>query len=433
VSDLPISKKNQAVVLRTPMQRLRASWAWFLKSRWFDIVLWFAGTVIALFSLWVGVYASVNPDEAKSYFQKYGTISAHDFDVLRSVWIWGLMIIGWCLAGLSWRNARKRREIAAGLQAQLTALTKATEQIPNRRWDTIRNIVYGHIEYTPFLRYEQDKKDPGGFGVYYLNKLLGSPKLVAAKAEAKRRSSWDSVFDEMAPGVCDVIATPLFATFDRSSKVRFSSPLFYSNVGLYMNTDAMAPSFLEGLSVQNLTERLKENGYTSTNLQFLSIKGEISEKLAMKYAGWLVDERIGQFLIASLLSEIASCKLPSRALFCESYIADQMIEELRRERTEAGGPPFPDVANVLPAQSILFPVCFAVPYADYELANLLNIRLLQFTQKKSALDELAEWLAKDRGLVDTVEKKGRSDFIKDVKKHFVAAWPLEVEMDGTDA
>ena len=87
---------------------------------------------------------------------------------------------------------------------------------------------------------------------------------------------------------------------------------------------------------------------------------------------------------------------------------------------------------MLPAQSILYPVCFAVPYGDYELANLLNIRLLQFTQKKSALDELAEWLARDRGLVDTVDKKDRSNFIKNVKKHFVAAWPLEKGKDGTD-
>ena len=81
---------------------------------------------------------------------------------------------------------------------------------------------------------------------------------------------------------------------------------------------------------------------------------------------------------------------------------------------------------------------FFIPFASrfhtgsYELANLLNIRLLQFTQKKSALDELAEWLARDRGLVDTVDKKDRSNFIKNVKKHFVAAWPLEKGKDGTD-
>ena len=100
----------------------------------------------------------------------------------------------------------------------------------------------------------------------------------------------------MAPGVCDVIATPLFATFDRSSKVRFTAPLFFSNIGLYMNKDAMSRTFLEGISVQNLTERLRDGGHTSKDLQFLSIKGEISEKMAMKYAGWMVDDRVGQFV-----------------------------------------------------------------------------------------------------------------------------------------
>ena len=282
------------------------------------------------------------PEWIKGPLDKYLPLLAHYFESHRSLLMPLALISGWCVAVWAWHDGQKRAQVIERLKAQISSLTR---EIPNRRWDTIRNVIYGHVEYDPFLKYVHGHKNPDGFGPYYLNMLLGSsklpgsPRLIEAKAETRRRD-WGSVFDEMAPGVCDVIATPLFATFDRSSKVRFTAPLFFSNIGLYMNKDAMSRTFLEGISVQNLTERLRDGGHTSKDLQFLSIKGEISEKMAMKYAGWMVDDRVGQFLISGLLNEVASGGLPSRALFCESYIADQMIEELRRERTEAGGAPF---------------------------------------------------------------------------------------------
>jgi hypothetical protein len=429
VSDLSVSKANKAAVVKSWQERLRAGWDSLRKSKWFRYVISGMGT---LFGLIVAIF----PEWIKDPLTRFAPKLVDFFEHHPRPFLALVLISGWCVAVWAWHNSDKRRQTIEHLQEQIRLLTTG---IRDRRWDTIKNVTYGHIEYDPFLKYVPGHKDPDGFGPYYLSLLLGSgespgsPRLIEARAETRVRD-WDSVFDGMAPHICDVIATPLFATFDRSTKARFTAPLFFSNIGLYMNKEGVSRTFLEGISVQNLTERLRDNDCTPKTLQFLSIKGEISEKMALKYAPWLVDERAGKFLISGLLNEIASGALPSRALFCETYVADEMIKQLQAEREKAGRAPFPDVANVLPPRSILYPVCFAVPFGDYQLANLLNIRLLQLTQKKSALDELAEWLFRNQPLVDGKRpEENLTKFVENVKTHFVDEWPSMELKDGTNA
>jgi len=388
----------------------------------------------ALVTLFLAVY----PDVIRGWINKFAPALLHVFDFLRPFWIPGALFFGGCIAIWIRHYGQEKEQIIEGLQEQINVLTKATEKIPNRRWETIKNIKYGHIGYDPFLRYEHGKIKPTGFGVDLLNKLLGAAELVTVKPEDDERS-WDRMAERFAPGVCDVLATPMFATFDRSSKVRFTAPLFFSNVGLYVNIDATPAIFWQGMTVDNLKERLKDSQFGDPQfLKFISFRGEISEKLAKKYAQGQVDTRAGHFLPGTLLKDVADSVFPPRALFCESYVAEDQLEKLKVDWRDAVPPPtraFPRVINVLPANSILYPVCFAVPYGDYQLANLLNIRLLQLTRQESALDQMAEWLANDRRLMDgeKPEEKFRTKFIEKVKTHFVAEWPSMEEKDGTHA
>lgn len=278
------------------------------------------------------------------------------------------------------------------------------------RWEKMGTIYYGHLEYEPFLYYQHG--NPSGLGVTLLERLLKVPldgKKVNVEPFGSKRN-WGDILDGLVEGKYDIVATPLFATFDRSKHVAFTTPLCFSNVGLYVNKK-ISDRF-ENMTIENMESAIQDAG----KLVFLSVKGEISEKLAVKYKGSITSRGSG-ILLSSLFKEIAESTHPRYALFCESFYADEQPEV----KSEA-------VVNVLPSHGILYPVCFAVRLGDYQLVNLLNIRLLQFNQNGGALPLLAEEWRKSRG--EDVD-------LESMKTHFVAEWPcqpkISVLKDGTNA
>src|SRR5262249_25258988 len=100
---------------------------------------------------------------------------------------------------------------------------------PWQRWEDIKILRYGHVDYSPFLTYKYD--EPVGFGVELLTRLLEGTEIKLEPAE--NRSAWDTVIDDLQAGKFDVVATPLFQTFERSKKVYFTTPIFYCDIGLY--------------------------------------------------------------------------------------------------------------------------------------------------------------------------------------------------------
>jgi ABC-type amino acid transport substrate-binding protein len=310
-----------------------------------------------------------------------------------------------------WRERDLGRARDSALQEVTRLKALAEERIaypkdPRGRWETVTTIRYGHLEYEPFLHYEDQK--PTGLGVDLLAWLLKRPtdKKKVEIAPYKIKRNWNNILDGLTEGHYDVVATPLFATFDRSKRVRFTAPLFFSNVGLYVHRETASHTMFKHLTVENLALVMRD-----ASLRCLSIKGEISEKLAQKYSEVdLITPMESGVLLSSLFGEVADARDQRLVLFCESFFAHQQPEVISG-----------DVVNVLLPNEILYPVCFAVRLGDYQLANLLNIRLLQLTRKDGVIDLLAQKLSK---------AQGKSVSLEEVKLHFVSEWPSDSEIPG---
>jgi hypothetical protein len=300
------------------------------------------------------------------------------------------------------------------------------------RWETVTQIYYGHLRYPPFLDYQWGDS-PVGIGVDLLTELLGF-KLSEGEETVKIdhfgvRRNWNDILAGLRNEDYDVVATPLFATFERSKEVAFTAPLFFSNVGLYVSKDtsvtkdASRREIWKDLKVQDLESVIKR----AERLKVLSVEGEISEGLAKTYCGsGSIDPQKPGTLLSGLFYKIANSKDPQYALFCESFYA-HLQPEVRDGK----------VVNVLPLHQILYPVCFAVRLGDYQLANLLNIRLLRLTQEKGgALPFVIEKLLSKEKSTEITDNPVHLT-AEDVKRHFVAEWPDQSKMsivkDGTNA
>ena len=304
--------------------------------------------------------------------------------------------------------------------SQLAALDRHAEETirypkyPRGRWDTLSEVRFGHLGYSPFLTYDERTGKPVGLGVELLKQLLKIPvrgKLIDVQP-ANIPRNWDNVLKGLVNDEYDVVATPLFATFDRSKQVGFTAPLFFSNVGLYVRKDVAQTPFWKDLSIEDLDIESKDGlrrREQAIPLRFMSVEGEISQKLAKKYAKQeLIEPYLGQTILSNLFDTIANPKNPHYALFCESFFAHFQTP------IRSG-----DVVNLMPWHKIIYPVCFATRIGDYQLRNLLNIRLLELAQDGGALNLLSKKLeeSKDDGLS-----------AEDVKRHFIAQWPYPAEI-----
>jgi hypothetical protein len=370
----------------------------------------------AILTLFAGIYADEIKAWLKKHYPEMGGVFAVGLTIAKVlvllslvaaflVAIWKWHILEKALADERAKTKAQTDRIAQ-LEGERDAATKSAGEPPAKkesigRWDTIRTIRYGHIDYPPFLRHNNITGDPTGPAVELLTQLL-TPALnsVPIRVEARGgRRNWDNVFEGLTNGDYDVVATPLFATSERSKKVRFTAPLFYSNIGLYVRQEIP----LEELKIDGLARAIK-----AFKLDFFSIDGEISQRLAGKYAP---PERIREpdradTALSDLFERVADPEDGMSALFCESYYAhhQKLVEEGK-------------VKNALAQYEILYPVCFAVRIGDYQLANLLNIRLLQMAQETGILKQLVELLPSDP---DNKVKEEEIDL------HFVYKWPTKV-------
>lgn len=302
----------------------------------------------------------------------------------------------------------QNKQLSSDLGAAKEELKFLTQK-DARRWESRTNIVYGHIQYPPFLEYDATKGDtPTGLGVEFLGRLLDfslDGHKVEISPEEKKRD-WGDILEGLIKNKYDVVATPLFATFERSRQVAFTAPLFFSNIGLFVSKEASTYPDWQDMTAGNMKSIIERIG----RLRFMSVKGEISEKLANKYSPPNSIEPLeGRTVLRNLFERVAASKSQQYALFCESFYAHY------QPKVKSG-----EVVNVLGWHQILYPVCFAVRLSDYQLVNLLNIRLLQFTQMGGALPLLAKQLSSYQKDTLTVEE---------VKKHFVAEWPNSVKKD----
>jgi Bacterial extracellular solute-binding proteins, family 3 len=286
---------------------------------------------------------------------------------------------------------------------------------PRGRWDSLEEIKYGHVDYYPFLTYEKGSDRPAGIGLDLLKELFkylvpgenGHNIDDILQPDGMKRD-WVSVLEGLKSQQYDVIATPLFATFDRSRQVGFTTPLFFSNIGLYARKEIAEMWLGKGTSVplNSLVGRIQQD-VKFKDVKFISVKGEISQKLAEEYSGEDRIEEHSGTILSGMFRQIATSTTPY-AFFCESFYANFQSEVESQK-----------VVNVLALHELLYPVCFAVRIGDYELKNLLDIRLLQ--------------LMRDDGIIKLMETKltgGTTGSLsrEKIKEHFIAQWPSTADL-----
>ena len=289
------------------------------------------------------------------------------------------------------RELAAAKEKVSDLSASLTTALAEIERLKKElsesirykkydrgRWRKIGALTYGFIPYQPLLR-EDEGGLAVGVGVALLDRLVEGVVQLRAYGRASR---WEEIDEQFEDDQFAVMATPLIATFERTKSMAFSAPLFFSNMGLFVNKAYADHCLQPGSSHERMMEEIGRG-----TIRLLAIPGEISQNLAQHYVApeqWAtrIEERKSASL-GSLFDEIANAQIDRPiAIFCES------IHSHFNKHCESGR-----VVNVLQTGSILYPVCFAMRQGDYQLRNLLNMRLLSLASNGGALRELARCLA----------------------------------------
>jgi hypothetical protein len=274
-------------------------------------------------------------------------------------------------------------------------------------------IKYGHINYPPLLSINSKTRKPSGIGLTLLERVLTKEKI----SDDKKLLTWDNFEEHLFKDHhdVDIIATPLFEFSTRLDRISFSSPLFYSEIGLYYSKKNKELSAINNQPItlndsQIEIKRLIKS--KNSKLKFVVIQGEISQYLVKKYFNLEIDCEHLKILdregceVAGLLTEVADEKDGQFLTFIETYQAET-------------NPNFEKVANLLGPKQILYPVAFAMRKEHIKIRRFINLRLLQLdiSSKYGVLDIIRD------------ELKSMDDFLKNIndyememeyiKKHFI--------------
>jgi len=241
------------------------------------------------------------------------------------------------------------------------------------RFETIKEVKYGYIVYSPFFWLSKQGKH-SGIGIRVLNEIFSFRKKSPLKAY-RQNSNWDSIFEKLEKGEYDIILTPLFETRKRITKynIDYCIPLFYSNIGLYVRyTDEnskLANSLSFDKAIEHLKEKIEKNwkgGYIKAELSQFLIEKHKLEKNAVKFESKNSDD-IDFF---NLIGNIADDD--------KETIDFAFVEVFKVESTDYKN----KVVNILKSNELLYPVSFVVRKDHCVLKNLINLRIMELRATK---------------------------------------------------
>lgn len=258
--------------------------------------------------------------------------------------------------------------IRQGRDIRMLSRKLTLEEPPKfKRFEQIKAIRYGHIAYRPLLYYDEND-NPQGVGITLLNRVFKEKEILGSHTKAL----WRDLVENLASKKYDIVATPIFETRERTKRIAFCSPMFYSDIGMYVKKNSGALGQLPASS-QSFEEAVTMARRMKPTL--VAIEGEISGKMALKYLAnkkedvkeWLTPETASvNSLIAAVNGEIGTdCEV----VFAEVFQAEQT-------RPVRDG----DVFNILKPKQVLYPVSFAVRKSDYILRNFINLKLLEIEE-----------------------------------------------------
>jgi hypothetical protein len=276
-------------------------------------------------------------------------------------------------------------------------------RVSRGRFEDIKSLNASWVEYAP-LTYRTAQGSVVGVGIDFLRWAMPDCSIHRIPSASRWAEITDEIRNREADGnVVDLCITPLFETFERRRNVVFTSPLFFADVGLYV-TEELAKQHFDDVIRENRKLSYKEAISRMRGIKsacFGGVTGEISQKLAQKHghgAKILTFRELEQDA-SSLVTAVGTGSTKANAVFAES-----MLAELSDGFSSA------QMINILGRKELLYPVGFAVSRGDYQLRNLLNLKILE--AHEATPDKIFELLAAH---IETVW--GRRQF--DIREHFV--------------
>lgn len=248
-----------------------------------------------------------------------------------------------------------------------------------------KELTYGFVQYRPF--FWKDHITAKGIGYDLLDKIFYSKVKLKQYAynKGKDGGNWDDILSDLENKKFDIIITPLFETRTRIHKysVAYCSPLFYSNIGVYVRSK----DFSNGKLTFEEGKKFLQDKIDKSNWKPEILKGELSEQLIQKHFSKVkpedtLTEKVNPATdddFTKVLQNVNSDNTDTgQFAFMEVFKANSIINKL------SGTDDKLDLINILADNQLLYPVSFVVRKEDTVLRNLINIRLLEM---RNTLDE----------------------------------------------
>jgi hypothetical protein len=313
------------------------------------------------------------------------TFAYLDFVIKNLIWIIFSSLSILCFV-LFWQNRKLNKQIEKNQQqyGQTNTPIPAFDRFEKVFKD--KELIYGFIQYRPF--FWKDHITPKGIGYDLLSKIFyGKVKLRQySYNKGKDGGNWDDIFSDLVNKKFHIIITPLFETRTRIHKfnIAYCSPLFYSNIGIYVRKKDFVTE--DKMSFDNAKKTLQEK-IDKFNWKAEILKGELSEQLLQKhFKSAYSEEKILEKVIPAtdddfikVLQDVNSDNTNTgQFAFMEVFKANSILNKLKKAGEEL------DLVNILDDNQLLYPVSFVVRKEDTVLRNLINIRLLEM---RNTLDE----------------------------------------------
>lgn len=250
---------------------------------------------------------------------------------------------------------------------------KNYESIKFKRFEDITQLKFSLLEYSPFGYYDL-QGNIHGIGIKVLRKIFDFKTIDLV--EVKGDIGWNNALDKLEDKTLDLILTPLFETRSRLAKdIEFCSPLFYSNIGIYVYKNLETQSLENKLTFNEAIDFLK-NKVSKSKWKAKYIVGELSQFLIEKHnlGGQTVSQtEINNQVFKQIIDDISSDGSESADFtFMEVFKVESFIKSGAM------------VVNILKENQLVYPVSFAIRKEHTVLKNLINLRIMEMRAKIEA-------------------------------------------------
>ena len=301
----------------------------------------------------------------------------------------------------------------------LPSLASRTTIMRQEKYDRFENIKangvrYGYVKFYPTLGIEDGTNKPIGFGVELLNRIFKDTGVTLKKAG---RSKWSNLLDGLTNKPngqenykYDVVATPLYEYTERSDQVEFCKPLFYSDIGAFINKEGSLGKYKDQSQQHRFIGLIEDLNKLGSGLKIRVRAGELQQKICSKYLSKaeinLLDE--GDYSLEELLMQLSQYEADkSDILFYERWQVEQTDDYKNG-----------NIINLLHPKELLYPVSLVVRKSDDTLRKFIDVRLMEIEDSEdNILDILRNSLSeKDR---ERLSSKTEDYFYRGVDSHLL--------------